>query len=76
MDQPKLGKVSNEVKAELEKALRDRKDAVEDGIMQKQIEDDWIDVTLPGWVQSKGCLSCALYDGPRLLRSGGQYLGL
>ena len=46
--QPKLGKVSNAVKAELEEALRSAKTALEKATVEKQIEDEKLDVTLPG----------------------------
>lgn len=46
--QPKLGKVSNVVKAELEDTLRATKAALNEDAMQKEIEEDRIDVTLPG----------------------------
>lgn len=45
--QPKLGKVSNAVKADLERALKDAKDAIEGAALEEEIEADKIDLTLP-----------------------------
>ncbi|CAM9774144.1 unnamed protein product, partial [Discosporangium mesarthrocarpum] len=47
-DKPKLGKVSNAVKAELEETLQDAKAEVQRKQLEKEIEEDSIDVTLPG----------------------------
>lgn len=46
--QPKLGKVSNAVKAELEETLRATKATLNADAMEKEIEEGKIDVTLPG----------------------------
>lgn len=46
--QPKLGKVSNTVKAELEEALRATKAALETRALEQEIEEDKLDVTMPG----------------------------
>lgn len=48
IQQPKLGKVSNVVKAELEETLRSAKTALEEMAVQKEIEADELDVTMPG----------------------------
>lgn len=45
--QPKLGKVSNVVKAKLEETLRSAKAALENAEIEKEMEKDKIDVTLP-----------------------------
>lgn len=46
--QPKLGKVSNVVKATLEETLRSAKAALENAAMEEEMEKEKIDVTLPG----------------------------
>lgn len=46
--QPKLGKVSNVVKASLEETLRNAKSDMENAEINKEIEADKVDVTLPG----------------------------
>lgn len=46
--QPKLGKVSNVVKASLEETLRSAKEAISNAAIEEEMEKDKIDVTLPG----------------------------
>lgn len=46
--QPKLGKVSNVVKASMEDTLRTAKASLENAAIEKEMEKDKIDVTLPG----------------------------
>ena len=46
--QPKLGKVSNVVKAKLEETLRTAKATLEGASIEKEMEAEKIDVTLPG----------------------------
>lgn len=46
--QPKLGKVSNVVKASLEETLRSAKEAISNAAINEEMEKDKIDVTLPG----------------------------
>ena len=46
--QPKLGKVSNVVKAKLEETLRTAKSALEGDAIAKEMENEKVDVTLPG----------------------------
>lgn len=47
-DKPKLGKVSNVVKAKLEETLRNAKSALEGDAIAKEMETEKVDVTLPG----------------------------
>ncbi|CAM9383903.1 unnamed protein product, partial [Hapterophycus canaliculatus] len=47
-DKARLGKVSNVVKATLEETLRSAKAALENAEIEKEMEKDKIDVTLPG----------------------------
>ncbi|CBJ30142.1 phenylalanyl-tRNA synthetase [Ectocarpus siliculosus] len=47
-DKPKLGKVSNVVKASLEETLKSSKDALENAAVEAEMEKDKVDVTLPG----------------------------
>ena len=46
--QPKLGKVSNVVKAKLEETLRTAKAGLEGDAIAKEMETEKVDVTLPG----------------------------
>lgn len=46
--QPKLGKVSNVVKAALEETLKSSKAALENAAIEAEMEKDKVDVTLPG----------------------------
>lgn len=46
--QPKLGKVSNVVKASLEETLRSAKEALSNAEIEAEMEKDTIDITLPG----------------------------
>lgn len=47
-DKPKLGAVVNEVKDLVEKAIADRKSELEIAEIEARMEDEWVDVTLPG----------------------------
>jgi phenylalanyl-tRNA synthetase alpha chain len=51
-DKPKLGAVVNEIKDELEVTILQRKSELEDAAILKQMEDDMVDVTIPGLMQS------------------------
>ncbi|CAB1096277.1 unnamed protein product [Ectocarpus sp. CCAP 1310/34] len=47
-DKPKLGKVSNVVKASLEETLKSSKAALENAAVEAEMEKDKVDLTLPG----------------------------
>jgi phenylalanyl-tRNA synthetase alpha chain len=50
-DKPKLGAIVNEVKTALEAAMVQRKEALQASAMQERLEQERIDVTLPGTVR-------------------------
>lgn len=47
-DRPKVGEAANQVKQALEKALEERKMALNEQMIQRSLVEDMLDVTLPG----------------------------
>ncbi|WP_461224468.1 phenylalanine--tRNA ligase subunit alpha [Lacticaseibacillus suihuaensis] len=47
-DRPKVGAFANKIKADLQDAITERKDALEHAAIQKRLADETLDVTLPG----------------------------
>ena len=55
-EKPKLGALINDIKKSIEESLNARKDAIQKKEMLSQLENEYIDVTLPGLKQSEGSL--------------------
>ena len=55
-EKPRVGAFINEVKKSIEGLLNNRKDIIQNEAMLSQLEDEYIDVTLPGLKQSEGSL--------------------
>ena len=55
-EKPKVGAFINEVKQSIEALLNNRKDVIQKEVMLSQLENEYIDVTLPGLKQSEGSL--------------------
>jgi len=53
-ERPEIGKVANEVRADIEKVLSEYKDAMKEKELEKQLEAENIDVTMPGKVERAG----------------------
>ena len=47
-ERPAMGQLANEVRAALEQALEDRSTALEAAALEKRLEDEAVDVTIPG----------------------------
>ena len=55
-EKPKAGAFINEVKQSIESLLNNRKEVIQKEVMLSQLENEYIDVTLPGLKQSEGSL--------------------
>ena len=55
-EKPKAGAFINQVKQSIETLLNNRKEAIQKAEMLSQLENEYIDVTLPGLKQSEGSL--------------------
>ena len=55
-EKPKVGALINQVKQTIEALLNNRKEAIQKAEMLSQLENEYIDVTLPGLKQSEGSL--------------------
>ena len=55
-ERPKAGKLANEVKLALEAAFEAKQGELRQASMAQSLEDDWLDVTLPGRKQAIGRL--------------------
>jgi phenylalanyl-tRNA synthetase alpha chain len=55
-EKPKAGAFINEIKQSIEVLLNNRKDVIQKAVMLSQLENEYIDVTLPGLKQSEGSL--------------------
>ena len=55
-EKPKAGAFINEIKQSIELLLNNRKDSIQKEVMLSQLENEYIDVTLPGLKQAKGSL--------------------
>lgn len=55
-EKPILGKLANEVKKELEGAFSIQRSVVENALIEKSLNDDYIDLTLPGRAPSLGAV--------------------
>ena len=55
-EKPKAGAFINEIKQSIEALLNNRKDVIQKAVMLSQLENEYIDVTLPGLKQSEGSL--------------------
>jgi len=53
-ERPEIGKVANEVRADIETILSEYKDAMKEKELEKQLESETIDVTMPGKVERAG----------------------
>ena len=55
-EKPRAGAFINEVKQSIELLLNNRKEVIQKEVMLSQLENEYIDVTLPGLKQSEGSL--------------------
>ena len=55
-EKPRAGAFINEVKQSIESLLNNRKEVIQKEVMLSQLENEYIDVTLPGLKQSEGSL--------------------
>jgi phenylalanyl-tRNA synthetase alpha chain len=55
-EKPKVGAFINEIKQSIEALLNNRKDVIQKAAMLSQLENEYIDVTLPGLKHSEGSL--------------------
>ncbi|HCK04396.1 MAG: phenylalanine--tRNA ligase subunit alpha [Methylophilales bacterium] len=55
-EKPKVGALINEIKQSIEKLLSDRRKTIQDDELFSQLQNETIDVTLPGKKQSQGSL--------------------
>ena len=53
-ERPVMGQLANEVRAEVEKTLEERKAAVHALMLQRKLEDEALDVTIPGKKEELG----------------------
>lgn len=53
-ERPKVGKFANEVRDELQQALEDKKSSLEQALMNAKLQNESIDVTLPGTPVAQG----------------------
>lgn len=53
-ERPKVGKFANEVRDELQQALKDKKSSLEQALMNAKLQSESIDVTLPGTPVAQG----------------------
>ncbi|MER5171981.1 phenylalanine--tRNA ligase subunit alpha [Thioclava kandeliae] len=51
-----FGKALNELKNEIDAALREKKQALADAALEARLQDEWLDVTLPGRPRRQGTI--------------------